>query len=156
MKINKTFYNRQISKIETEVCLAYNTSPQTLQNKTRDSDVALPRQIVMALSRDIFDALTSYALIGGYYNKDHATAIHAKKQINNYRETNKGFSTTYENIKTEAIKRVLKHPLKQDKKSIVNDLKHLLNNPNLKGYERARIQKIINSVKKNMYCECKS
>ncbi|GAB4335393.1 MAG: chromosomal replication initiator protein DnaA [Desulfobulbaceae bacterium] len=57
----------------------FNLKVEELQSRTRKRSIAYPRQIAMYLTRKFTD--TSLADIGGLYNRDHSTVLHAIRVI---------------------------------------------------------------------------
>lgn len=57
----------------------YNISIEELKSRTRKRSVAFPRQIAMYLTRKYTD--NSLADIGGLYNRDHSTVLHAIRVV---------------------------------------------------------------------------
>lgn len=78
-----------IEFIEYIVCVKRNINPSDLHVKSRCRPLCEARQIIM-----FFSLLIGYTLseAGGYFGRDHATAMHAKNAVNNLIDTNKGFA----------------------------------------------------------------
>lgn len=76
------------SQIIKSVAEFYNVSLADISGKVRKKEIVEPRQVAMFLLRDILDM--SYPYIGEKLGKDHTTAIHAVRKINN--EINKNSS----------------------------------------------------------------
>src|SRR3989344_2481144 len=68
------------SQIIKSVAEFYNVSVGDLEGHVRKKEIVEPRQIAMYLLRDMLDM--SYPYIGEKLGKDHTTAIHAVKKIN--------------------------------------------------------------------------
>ncbi len=69
-----------IEKIQRAVAGHFNISPSDLKGKRRSREVALPRQIAMALSRELTDA--SLPAIGeAFGGRDHATVLYACRKM---------------------------------------------------------------------------
>lgn len=67
------------------------------QTKNRKRELVIGRQLAMWLMR----RYTSLSLdkIGEYFSRDHATVLHAKKQIDDLRETDKGIKKQLNDLK---------------------------------------------------------
>jgi len=65
--------------IRTFIGNQFNISVEELKSRTRKRSVAFPRQIGMYLTRKFTD--TSLAEIGGLYNRDHSTVLHAIRVV---------------------------------------------------------------------------
>jgi S-adenosylhomocysteine hydrolase len=76
-------YFEEIQKI---VCDGEKLKPELLRTKTRKREIVYARQVVMWLLRK-YSKKISWAKCSSYYAKDHATAMHAFKTINNLTET---------------------------------------------------------------------
>lgn len=71
------------------VCDFYNIYPKKIFNLNRKREIAKCRQISMYLARHF----TSYSLseIGAYFDREHATVLHAIKAVEKDSATNKQF-----------------------------------------------------------------
>jgi len=88
-KAVQTFTKRvSDTQIIKSVAEFYSVSLADLSGKVRKKEIVEPRQVAMYLLRDILDM--SYPYIGEKLGKDHTTAIHAVRKINN--EINKNSS----------------------------------------------------------------
>lgn len=92
-----------IKTIDRIVCNFYKLPIGSLQLSTRKRTICLPRQIAMyfsALEKDnMGKKLYSFFYIGNYFaGKDHATAMHAVKTINDLTESDKFFKSDIEEI----------------------------------------------------------
>ncbi|MBI4085744.1 MAG: chromosomal replication initiator protein DnaA [Candidatus Liptonbacteria bacterium] len=74
------------SQIIKSVAEFYNVSVGDLEGHVRKKEIVEPRQIAMYLLRDMLDM--SYPYIGEKLGKDHTTAIHAVKKIDQEIERN--------------------------------------------------------------------
>jgi hypothetical protein len=79
-----------MNKIENIVCVEYNLTPSDLHAKTRKGNIKEARQIVMYFAKEL-NSLRAWSYIGGFYNLDHATAMHAHKTIKNLMTSDKTF-----------------------------------------------------------------
>jgi len=75
-----------VNIIEKIVCDNYNITPELLYTKSRKRAICFPRQIIMYLLM-----LNNYTSIsaGAVYDRDHATALHAKKTVLGLMDTDK-------------------------------------------------------------------
>jgi len=65
------------------VCKHYQLEPEALAIKSRKRELVVPRQIVMwGLLMGVVPNNLGPSAVGVLFNKDHATAIHCKKVIN--------------------------------------------------------------------------
>jgi chromosomal replication initiator protein len=90
---------RQISieLIEEEVCKYFDLEPEVIHSKSKKQEISQARQIAMYLSRKYTDK--SYSSIGELIGKrDHATVLHACKNVGNWIETDKKFKTCIQEI----------------------------------------------------------
>jgi chromosomal replication initiation ATPase DnaA len=62
----------------------------------RKAELVEMRQIVMAIARVIYSM--SFALTGSIYNKDHATALHAVRNVSNLISTDKQYKARIDEI----------------------------------------------------------
>ena len=75
----------------------YNITTSDIHSKKRNSEIVIPRQIIMYLCRQMTDApLTKIANI---LNKDHTTILHGEKKIATDIETNESLRNVIETIK---------------------------------------------------------
>ena len=91
-----SLHNRQISieNIQKTVADFYKLKTSDMHSKKRSRNIARPRQMAMALSRD----LTQMSLpdIGeAFGNRDHTTVLHACNTIANLREKDPGIGREY-------------------------------------------------------------
>jgi len=67
--------------IERIVCTHFKVTSEDIRSTKRSNDIAYPRQIAMYLCHELTDV--SWPTIGGFFNRDHSTVIHAHKKIQN-------------------------------------------------------------------------
>jgi len=91
-KILSGFQNSSIIKIDvsnpnvtpdsliTAVCKIFSVEKNELMGASREKSIALARQMAMYLSKEDLDL--SYPTIGKIFKRDHTTALHAWKKIN--------------------------------------------------------------------------
>jgi chromosomal replication initiation ATPase DnaA len=83
-------------KIEKSVCEELDLKPEQLKQKTRKREIVIARQLSMYFQRK--HTKDSLSVIGGQYNKDHCTVLHAYKTVNDLYETDKAFRATVDKI----------------------------------------------------------
>lgn len=83
-------------------------SPQVLMQKTRKREIVFCRQVIMSLQKE-FDKTASWSEIAGHFNKDHSTAIHACKAINNLIDTDRAIALKIEMYRVDVTARVNSH-----------------------------------------------
>ena len=71
--------------IERIVCTHFKVTSEDIRSTKRSNDIAYPRQIAMFLCHELTDV--SWPTIGGFFNRDHSTVIHAHKKIQNLTDT---------------------------------------------------------------------
>ncbi|MDR2937981.1 MAG: chromosomal replication initiator protein DnaA [Prevotellaceae bacterium] len=99
--VNKNIRNTQkelsVDSIYKSVCEYFNVSSDNAQSKTRKREIVQARQIAMYFSKSL--TKSSLASIGAQIGgKNHATVLHACKQVNNLMETDRSFSDLVGNI----------------------------------------------------------
>lgn len=65
--------------IERMVCAHFKVASEDIRSTKRSNDIAFPRQVAMYLCHELTDV--SWPTIGGFFNRDHSTVIHAHKKI---------------------------------------------------------------------------
>jgi hypothetical protein len=78
-----------IEQIESIICVGEGVSPQEIHCKSRNGELKETRQIIMYFTRKM--TKMSWAQIAGYFDLDHATAIHAERIISNFIKTDRIF-----------------------------------------------------------------
>jgi chromosomal replication initiator protein len=79
-----------IDKIEDIICKELGMNPIAIHVKDRTKEIKETRQIIMFFARKM--TKQSFGQIAGYFNLDHTSAIHARKTIQNYIDTDISFS----------------------------------------------------------------
>ncbi len=97
-----------IEFIEEVVCYEEKINPECLHTKSMKREWCGPRQIIMSLAYEygLGDGLT-YSSVSRYFDRDHATVIHARKSVQNDYDTDKLFRAKidkYRNILTSILK----------------------------------------------------
>lgn len=77
---------RSLQFIESVVCTEEDIQPSVLHTKTKKREICELRQVVMYLG---WRFENSESTIGTYFNRDHATAHHAKSTISDLYDTNR-------------------------------------------------------------------
>ena len=89
-----------IMEIETIICKERGVDPEILHIEGRQiTEFVLTRQIIMYFSF-MYRCGTQFS-IGAFFGRDHATALHAKKVINNLIETDKRFAQQIRDYKIQ-------------------------------------------------------
>ena len=85
-----------IDNIKRQVATYYNIRVADLSSKNRSRSFARPRQIGMALAKE----LTQHSLpeIGRAFDKDHTTVLHADRKIAQLRKEDSRVREDYENL----------------------------------------------------------
>lgn len=85
-----------IDNIMATVSKYYSIPVKELRSQRRSRSLARPRQIAMALARE----LTNHSLpeIGTAFEKDHTTVLHADRKVRELRETDVRIREDYENL----------------------------------------------------------
>lgn len=94
--------NIQPTEIIEKVSEYYHPELEKLYSKSRQSDVRKVRQISMFFLRD-FTKLT-WQQISDYFNRDHATSLHAYKVVLNEFETNAEYRQEINEIRATLLK----------------------------------------------------
>jgi len=83
-----------LSEIERTVAARFNLAPGAIKSLNRERRVARPRQIAMALARE----LTGLSLprIGTYFCRDHTTILHACRRVAKLAAADPDFARTVE------------------------------------------------------------
>src|SRR5579862_6781889 len=68
-----------VRDVERAVCLRFKITPERLRGRECQRKIARPRQIAMALARELTDA--SLPQIGRHFGRDHTTVLHATRKI---------------------------------------------------------------------------
>lgn len=76
----------------------YNVEFSKLFSNDRKADLVKVRNLTMYIARLHFQK-TTLAEIAGFFNRDHCTAIHAIKYVNDYLATDKKFRKEYTQIR---------------------------------------------------------
>lgn len=94
-------YERKVTidNIMSTVAKYYNLPVKDLRSQRRSRTLARPRQLAMALARDLTDH--SYPEIGEAFEKDHTTVLHASRKIEQLRQTDLRIREDYENLQRQ-------------------------------------------------------
>lgn len=97
---SNSFIKNNIQKIQKVVCDYYNITIEDLNSKKRTTNITIPRQIGMYLSRLLTEE--SFPRIGVEFGgRDHSTVMHACEKIEKTIKDNKDFKNTIEILKTK-------------------------------------------------------
>ncbi|MBR0074122.1 MAG: chromosomal replication initiator protein DnaA, partial [Bacteroidales bacterium] len=95
--VKNTSRDITIDYIQKVVCDYFNLSVESLQSRTRKREIVQARQLAMYFAKKYTKSpLSMIGLQCG--NKDHATVLHACKQVSNLIETDKQFRSWAEEI----------------------------------------------------------
>lgn len=95
--VKNTSRDITIDYIQKVVCDYFNLSVESLQSRTRKREIVQARQLAMYFAKQYTKSpLSMIGLQCG--NKDHATVLHACKQVSNLIETDKQFRSWAEDI----------------------------------------------------------
>ena len=93
-----------ISDIQSLVCNKYNISQDALNGKSRRSDVVVPRQIAMYLSRELLNV--SFPEIGrSFGDRDHSTVMYACDKLASQMKIDKEISQIIDELSSEIRKK---------------------------------------------------
>jgi len=93
-----------ISDIQSLVCNKYNISQDALNGKSRRSDVVIPRQIAMYLSRELLNV--SFPEIGrSFGDRDHSTVMYACDKLASQMKIDKEISQIIDELSSEIRKK---------------------------------------------------
>ena len=85
-----------LKRIEAIVCAGEEIQVTRIHHIPRGKNYfSIPRMIIMSLARDVHKI--PYACIGGFYNRDHATALNAQIKVKNWCDTDREFRAKYDN-----------------------------------------------------------
>jgi chromosomal replication initiator protein len=82
-------YRKEITldNVTQQVCSSFGITLALIVDKTRQANIALPRQVAMYLANLLIPQLSLKEIAEYYKRKDHTTVLHAKKMIENrYKE----------------------------------------------------------------------
>jgi len=86
-------------KIAAEIVAEhYNLTLAQLKARVRIREIVVPRQMAMYLVRETLGNEVSYDVIGAFFHRDHATAIHAQKSIKDLIDTDKTIAGVAEKL----------------------------------------------------------
>lgn len=95
-----------VRTIEEVAANVWQIDTTELNGKTRKRKVVEARQVLMKYRRDILGQTTGK--VGEHYNKDHATVIHACRNVDNLLETDKDFRFRYNQFMIRVKKTTIK------------------------------------------------
>ena len=82
--------------IERIVCTHFKVTSEDIRSTKRSNDIAYPRQIAMYLCHELTEV--SWPTIGGFFNRDHSTVIHAHKKIQNLTDSDPATKALIESL----------------------------------------------------------
>ncbi len=90
---NRTYTVEQIKKY---VSSYFDLSPEDLDSKKRNKEIAYARQLAMYICRNLLDY--SFPRIGQEFGRDHSTAMHAVNKIESDLITDASVKSNYNDI----------------------------------------------------------
>lgn len=90
--------NKQLTlqNIQNRVANYYQIKTEDLLSNTRKSNIALPRQVAMALAMELTKHSTTE--IGKAFNRDHTTVLHANNKIQQLKQASTDFLNEYKDL----------------------------------------------------------
>lgn len=127
--------NKKIDVIHRNTCQIFGVNYYATFFNTRKKEIVQARQTTMELSYKLLKL--SLSDVGYYFNKDHATVLHAKKKINNIYDTEIEFRYKYNSLESKC-RRMLSIKPKTTKimsrDEVISELRktvYMIKNPNL-------------------------
>lgn len=74
--------SKELNSICEVICIKYNITLEKLKAIGKKTEVVEPRQIAMYIAKETTNLKLNQ--IGRYFNRDHATVLHAHKKIKNF------------------------------------------------------------------------
>jgi chromosomal replication initiator protein len=85
-----------VKKVATEVCQKFNVTFDRLTMKCRENAVAVPRQVVFYIAREISDI--RLAELGRIFHKDHGTVLYGHRSVKERMTVDREFAETVEQL----------------------------------------------------------
>ncbi len=85
-----------VKKVAVEVGQKFNVTFERLMMKCRENAVAVPRQIVFYITRELSDI--RLAELGRIFHKDHGTVLHGHRSVKDRMTVDKEFAETVEQL----------------------------------------------------------
>lgn len=98
---NVDIENQLINRVYNIVIKFYDVTLPELISKSRKRHINEPRQIIMALSKEISDTITLKHIGDTFGNRDHSTVLHAMQAIKDLAHTNRKFKKKYNEIRED-------------------------------------------------------
>lgn len=95
--------NEFMKKLHQLVCNRLHVDYEKSFTKTHKREYVQARQWTMWITYKVIKK-TSLSDVGLFFNKDHATVLHAKNKIKMFCETERGYSDMYEEVYNKALK----------------------------------------------------
>lgn len=93
-----TELQQSFNRIKDICCSHYRITEDEFYSKSRDREIVISRQISIHAVILVYEKKYGYKTYGSLINKDHATAMHCEKVINNLIATDKKFKITHDKI----------------------------------------------------------
>ncbi|MGO9587213.1 MAG: helix-turn-helix domain-containing protein [Limisphaerales bacterium] len=85
-----------VKKVATEVCQKFNVTFDRLTMKCRENAVAVPRQVVFYIARELSDI--RLAELGRIFHKDHGTVLYGHRSVKDRMTVDREFAETVEQL----------------------------------------------------------
>ena len=85
-----------VKKVAVEVCQKFNVTFDRLTMKCRENAVAVPRQVVFYITRELSDI--RLAELGRIFHKDHGTVLHGHRSVKDRMTVDREFAETVEQL----------------------------------------------------------
>jgi|TARA_R100000482_G_scaffold59558_2_gene21640 chromosomal replication initiation ATPase DnaA len=83
---------RRLKLLTEAACEFWDIPREDLLGRSRKYDIVWPRSVCMVISQE---AGYSSTATGKYFNRDHGTALHAKKTVSDLRDTREAYNQQY-------------------------------------------------------------
>src|SRR5208282_386335 len=85
-----------VKKVASEVCQKFNVTFDRLTMKCRENAVAVPRQVVFYLARELSDIRLTE--LGRIFHKDHGTVLYGHRSVKERMTVDREFAETVERL----------------------------------------------------------
>ena len=85
-----------VKKVATEVCQKFNVTFDRLTMKCRENAVAVPRQVVFYIARELSDIRLTE--LGRIFHKDHGTVLYGHRSVKERMTVDRDFAETVEQL----------------------------------------------------------
>ena len=98
-----------VQKVAIEVCQKFNVTFDRLAMKCRENAVAVPRQVIFYIARELSDI--RLAELGRIFNKDHGTVLYGHRSVKDRMSFDKEFAETIEQLMQSCRQRLASESL---------------------------------------------